>query len=250
MSDAVKDIASYNRVLFIAPADSGLDVTPEIDALQELGFQVRVLQGDVSAERVFVAVRNATFAILHFSCHAGPAGVELSKKALFDIDSILQVSRMAQARLVFLNGCSNAVIGQVLVDEGVPVAIVAMSEIRDDLMKQTAQAFYKHLAAGGNAHDAYNASKPASRGMYLWLSNGGYQDALIIPILKRLDGFEAVIEANNADHLEFRAVTNRIASELANSAHDRRWFLAVAVGTVIVSLIVQTVLSLVSRGGL
>lgn len=245
LSDAA---AIYNRVLFISPSDAGLDVTPEVDSLQELGFQVRVLQGEVVADRIFTAVRNGQFAIMHFACHARPDGVILSKGTLFDIDSILQVARMAGARLVFLNGCSTAVIGQVLVDEGVPVAIVAMREIRDDLMKQTAQAFYKHLAATGNPHEAYSESKPASRGMYLWLADGGYQDLMIEPVLKRLDAFEEVISANNRDHAEFRSITSRLSAVAEDISRQKQWFLLVSVGTVVLMAAIQTVLLLVSRG--
>lgn len=244
----------YSRVLFIAPSDSGLDVAPEIDSLAELGYTARALQGVVTAERVFGAVRNAQFSVLHFACHADDAGVMLSQGAVFDIDSILQVARMAAAKIVFLNGCETSVIGQTLVDENVPVAIVAMREIRDDLAKQTAQAFYKHLATSGDAHEAYKASKPASRGLYQWLADGGYQSLLLEPIMRKLNevsavrgNLAAVVTANNVEHEEMRQGMARLVGMLGDIRKLKVWFLQASGGVVVVMSIIQIVLTLAAR---
>lgn len=244
----------YNKVLFIAPSDSGLDVAPEVDTLAELGYTARALQGTVTPERVFAAVRNAQFAILHFACHASEAGVMLSQGAVLDIDSILQVARMAAAKIVFLNGCETSVIGQTLVDENVPVAIVAMKEIRDDLAKQTAQAFYKALAGSGDPHEAYKVSKPASRGMYQWLADGGYQNMMLEPIMQKLSEVAAVksqvmemAAANQVEHQEFRNGLGRMTEVFGDTKRLKVWFLQASAGIVVVMGVLQIVLTMVVR---
>jgi hypothetical protein len=243
----------YSKVLFIAP-DSGLDVAPEIDALAELGYAARTLQGVVTPERVFAAVRNTQFAILHFACHATEAGIQLSQGTQLDVDSVLQVARMAAAKVVFLNGCETSVIGQTLVDENVPVAIVAMREIRDDLAKQTAQAFYKALAGSGDPHEAYKVSKPASRGMYQWLANGGYQRMMLEPILARLGEVAAfkgdlatVVAANQDEHQALRADLARLADAFGDVRRLKMWFLQASGGVIVVMSIIQVALTLVTR---
>ncbi len=194
----------FSRVLFIAPSDSKLRVAPEIDALTELGFVTRSLEGEVTADRVFVAARNTYWDILHFACEADQSGVRLSNGELFDVDAILQVVRMAGAKLVFLNGCSTFTIGQILVDEHVSMVIAAMQDIKDDLAKQTSQAFYTHLARLRDPHAAYLEARPASRGMFQWLTNGDYQAMLLEPILCRLNDLAALIEADKSEHSDFR----------------------------------------------
>lgn len=196
--------AEFSRVLFIAPSDSGLDVVPEIDSISEFGYSVRALQGEVTAERIFAVCRTAKFGILHFACHSVLDGIVLSDGKLFDIDSILQVARITDARLVFLNACSTSIIGQTLVDESVPVAICTMKEVPDHIAKQTAQVFYQHLSQFGDAHEAYKASKPSTRGMYQWLSDGGYQEMVMEPLMKRLNAIQIAIELNSKEHEENR----------------------------------------------
>lgn len=246
------------KILFIAPSDSGLDVAPEIDSIAELGFKARALQGKVTPERIFAAVRQANYDILHFACHADHSGIVLSDGIVFDTDSILQVARMARAKLVFLNACQTSVIGQTLIDENVPAAIVMMRDVPDNIAKQTAQAFYKHLALTGDLHEAYRSSKPASRGLYQWLSNGGYQRMIIQPLLDRLDRlFETHCrdtDENNRQHEQFRQQIvildegiNLLRANTERLREQRIWFFRVTVGAVIVVSVVQSILLWVAR---
>lgn len=204
----------YARVLFIAPSDSGLDVVPEVDTLSELGFNVRVLQGDVTAERIFAVCRMTKFGVLHFACHAQSDGVILSKGERFDIDSILQIARLTDAILVVLNACTTSIIGQTLVDESVPAVICTMREVPDHTAKQTAQAFYQHLVETGNAHEAYKASKPATRGLYQWLANGSYETMVLAPIMSRLEVIQTSLETNAKEHENNLAEHDALRDEL------------------------------------
>ncbi len=222
----------FSRVLFIAPSDSNLAIAPEIDSISELGFNARSLQGEVTADRIFGAVRNARWDILHFACDADQAGVRLSNGELFDVDAILQVVRMAGAKLVFLNGCSTFTIGQTLVDEHVAMVVAAMQDIKDELAKQTSQAFYTHLARLHDPHAAYREAKPASRGMFQWLTNGDYQTMMLEPILCRLNDLAALVGVDQQEHADFRRGLKVIE------------FLRVAVGIIVGMGLVQLLLLL------
>jgi hypothetical protein len=166
----------YQRVLFIAPDDESLNVIPEQDTMVALGYDVRVLQGRVSDERLFDAVRCGGFDVIHFAGHGNAAGVLLSDGLALAAQGIAQVARQSEARLVFLNACSSAPVGQRLVNAGLPVCVAALREIPDVTARQAAQTFYTILAKTADAHTAYVA---ACADDYAYLSNGGYVEQAV-----------------------------------------------------------------------
>jgi hypothetical protein len=168
--------ARYQRVLFIAPDDKALNVIPEQDTMAALGYEVRTLQGKVSDERLFDAVRCGGFDVLHFAGDGCADGVLLSDGQLLSALGIAQVARQSEARLVFLNACSSAPVGQRLVNAGLPVCIAALREISDVTARQAAQTFYTLLAKTADAHTAYVA---ACTDDYAYLSNGGYVEQAV-----------------------------------------------------------------------
>jgi hypothetical protein len=233
---------NYKRVLFIAPSDSGLDVAPEIDSLSELGYEARALQGEVSAARVFEAVRRSRYDIVHFACHSLPdqGGLALSRGEALDIDGILQVVRMADAKLVFLNACDTARLGQILVDEHVMAVITTLIKVDDKVAKQTAQTFYQQLALTGNPHGAFKAARPATRAVFQWLTNGTYQELMLQPIMTRLDEITDAIGSNEAEHVEFRLA-------MRDACDFRRWSIKVTIASVFTTGVVVFLITVLMR---
>jgi hypothetical protein len=166
----------YQRVLFIAPDDDALNVIPEVDTMAALGYEVRTLQGKVTDERLFDAVRCGGFDMLHFAGHGDANGVALTDGLVLTALAVAQVARQSEARLVFLNACSSAPIGQRLVNAGLPVCVAALHEIPDATARQAAQTFYTILAKTSDAHTAYVA---ACSDDYAYLSNGGYVEQAV-----------------------------------------------------------------------
>lgn len=255
---------AYSRVLFISPGNTGLpelDVAPEADALAELGYTVRALQGEVTSNRIFAAARNAEYAIIHFASHttegkheksdeadSDKAGVIITNGAVFNIDSILQVAKMVNAKMVFLNGCSTAIIGQTLIDEGVPTVIVTMIELKDELAKQTSQAFYKALAELGDLHEAYRASKPATRGVYQWLSNGGYTALMLKSVIDQVEAIAGAIDRSNAERSAIVSKNELEHQDFVRSAEFtkfRQWLARTYVITVATALVISVLFALI-----
>lgn len=226
--------------------------------MAELGYTVRTLQGEVNSNRIFAAARNAEYAVIHFASHttenstaegeSDKVGVLLSHGAVFNIDSILQVAKMVNAKLVFLNGCSTAIIGQTLIDEGIPAVIVTMIDLKDELAKQTSQAFYKSLAESGDPHEAYRASKPATRGVYQWLSNGGYTALMLKTVIDQVESIAAAIDQSNEERTAIVSKNQLEHQDFVRSEEFRRfrkWLLLVNSATIVIIVIAMSLFMLI-----
>lgn len=200
---------THERILFVAPGDSGLDVLPEIDTIQGMGFWVTTLQGDVSISRLFQTVQHNTFDIIHFACHSNGegTGLLLSNGELLNIDQTLQAVRVAEANTVFLNACNTARLGQSLVDNDVPIAIVVIGDIKNNIAKRTAQTFYSLLSKTKDINMSYQGSKPAKDGSYLFLTDGGYRSMILDPLMDKLEIISTLAQQNTSRH---DTVNNRL----------------------------------------
>lgn len=247
------------RILFIAPSDTGLNVVPEIDALYEYGYTVQSVQGDVSRARLFDLARRQKFDVLHFACHSSPDGVLLSSGEGFDTPSIVQFAKMCGATLVFLNSCQSIEIGQVLIDEDLPAVICTRASIDDQIAKQTAQAFYKQLAAHGDIRRAYHDSRPLIKGGYSLFTDGIWDTIQFGPIIERLDKFESVVLQSNIERATIVAVNNTEHEEFRATLHDlvkcnneimsiRQWG-ALVFGAAVVIVTAINILFMLVRGG-
>ena len=195
------------RILFIAPSDTGLDVATEIDSLRRQGLEVVSLEGVVTAKRIFDYVNDPNtgcFDIVHFVCHTIENNqqqfIVLTGSETLSAGAVMQIARQTGALLIYLNSCSTAVIGQLLIDNHIPSSIVTIGELKDGMAWQTAGTFYRMLIRTGDLRSAYVASRPAADGKYLWLSNGTYAEEMAQPVLKKLE----VIQAALADSLTDR----------------------------------------------
>lgn len=223
-------------LLFIAPSDSGLNVASELAVLYETGFYVQAVQGIVTRDRLFDSARRHEFDIVHIAAHTGTDGVLLSQGESLDVPGLVQLVKLCRAHLVFINGCSSAEIGQVLVDEGIPAVIATLANIPDDTARETAQLFYKEFALSEDIHLAYRRSKPPIKGGYILLTDGQWAELTIAPIMRRLDELTAqwcdYMAKNDAEHDHLRKMDYEITMDLGllhegalNYDRMKRWFL-------------------------
>jgi hypothetical protein len=239
------------RVLLIVP-ESGMGVIPEIDAIQfDAGFNTMNLQGRVTRERLFAAIRNRQFDIVHYAGHASRSGVEISDGVLLDAPSLVQIARSVHALLIFLNGCDTAALGQTLVDEHIPNAICTLSEIADSMARETAQLFYNALSSTGDIRAAYNMSKPPVTGGYSMFTNGT-SDVSLSPIIEKLTEIATFMVRNDQEHVNILHTIETNEAEHARIMHvlakARLWNLFITlIGMVGVGVIVG-LFTLVARG--
>lgn len=251
----------WQRILFVAPGDSGLDIVPEIDSLYDAPYQVQSVQGEVSRTRLFNAVRRREFDIIHFATHANKDGVQLSAGEILDVTGILQLTRACRATLVFLNNCESAELGQVLVDEEVPAVICTLASISDTLAKETAQVFYRTLARLKDFRQAYHESKPPVKGGYIFLSDGKLQELQFAPILSKLADLTQLVTCDRTEHEALRGQIDHVSQSQAHLRNEigalaaavgdfgklKRWLLQVFATVMILSLLIQIIITFVGR---
>lgn len=166
------------RILLIAGAPDGLDLSTEIrsvrEALRELQEKKLVVVESLeraTIDSLLTTIRSTPFHIVHFMGHSAAPGPDLPAQLFFadesggsqaiEIDSLWRVLRRAeQLRLIWLNSCSSAVgqdgalVGPLtsaaarFVTSGVPAVIANQLRISDSAAIILAQSFYTNLAQG------------------------------------------------------------------------------------------------------
>lgn len=236
-------MCKYKTVMLVAPdfADSGhpaLDAIPEIDTLQKLGFQPTILQGPVTADRLYSMAQSVQCEILHLiTGQVGDDTLLLSKGESLDVHGLLQIVRMTGAKCVFINACQSNYLAQVLVDNGIPVVISTTRAVLDARAKRTAQAFYTMLAKTDDLHAAYVAAK-GDDGLYAWTSNGGYTELLLKPVLGKLNELQAALSQNEQEHRDIQSSIAKMMQTFTPATSIKRYFIRVTVaGWLIISLV-------------
>jgi len=188
----------FRSILFVAPDDRTLkEVIPELDALYELGYQVRTLQGVVSDDRLFDAVRLKKYDVLHFAAHGGPCGAALSDGSLLTFGGIQQVARQCGAKLAFINDCRSASIAQRLVNGGLPCAVGTFDAVEDTAAKQTAMSFYQELARTQDAATAYKFACTGEH--YGFFADGNYSALMMEPFETMSERMRYMVALNVAN---------------------------------------------------
>ena len=75
--------------------------------------------------------RTSGFDIVHFMLHGSIDDLTVSGGRLTR-NAVLQLVTLTGAKIVFLNACSSAGLGQMLVNAGVAVAIASVAEVEDE----------------------------------------------------------------------------------------------------------------------
>lgn len=218
------------RVLIVAPEVPSLSASlsaDEIDAIAP-NHTTDVIPGTVTQARIMSRTSNQHYDVIHFVAHGSQDGVALSD-GLMKPEDILQLARHTRARLVFFNACLSTVPGQLLVDTGVPAAIVHNTEVLDGNALRLAGYFYAELAAnGGDLRAAYYVANRRD-GSLSWLSNGNYQEQSTKAILAEIETLKAgsaTLEAHHArlvQWLFWLAVT--VSADVALSLLASSWWI-------------------------
>jgi hypothetical protein len=219
--ESLMSTSAYRRILFVGPDDQSLKILPELDALYELGYEVRTLQSSVDDNRLFDAVRLQQYDILHIAAHGNKCQTQLTDATL-DFGGIQQIARQCGARLVFLNECSSASIAQRLVNGGIPVAIGTFDDVDDAVAKQGAMTFYRELAHSNDPHVAYITAFSGEH--YGFFANGGYAELITRPVLEKLNMLQGAqdklnVELRRAFYVAFTSVVLTLATLVALGVH-------------------------------
>jgi hypothetical protein len=213
---------AYRNVLIVAPSAVGIRQIPEVDAIAGLGYQVRLLQGEVDDQRLYRVVGDGAsgegrFDIIHFMCHGDFEGVEMTGGRLTR-NAVLQVVRLSGARIAFLNACNSVRLGQTAVNAGLAVAIASVCEVEDAAAWQTAVTFYAELAREGDISRAYKAACTGGDVLYAMLSDGGYAQLMAKPVLDELKTLKAAVVATQGERAALRDEVRRLAWVVGASA--------------------------------
>lgn len=135
------------RILLVAPG-LGLQTTAEVRDLTTL-HRVTVLSDIVTRRDVYQAAGGG-YDVIHFSSHSNDERVSLSGNECLTDTDLLQVARIAGAKLVFFNSCYAGRLAHYLMGHGVALAIHTNQELQDADAWTFPAAFYGAVARLGN----------------------------------------------------------------------------------------------------
>jgi CHAT domain-containing protein len=132
------------------------------DVVNETGAPwavVRLVPPTAESLRRALVPRDPGYQVLHLSCHGSPSGLTLEdtlgRERLLPTDDLVAVLRTTTVRLVVLNACSTAELGQALVERaGVPCVIATREPIDDREARLLSEQLYGDLAAGACVGEA------------------------------------------------------------------------------------------------
>jgi len=172
------------RILLIAPSLDGISWSLETEMISG-NFTITPLIGEVTHERITRASTKARFDIVHVASHSSKAGVQISG-GLLTKEELAQIAKQVNAELVFLNSCDSALVGQFIVDRGVPLTISYTVDVMDTTALRTAAYYYEALHdAKGDFRKAYERVSPKD-GTLAIFAGAGYLDRLITPLLQMI----------------------------------------------------------------
>ena len=172
------------RILLIAPSLDGISWSLETEMISG-NFTITPLIGEVTHERITRASTKARFDIVHVASHSSKAGVQISG-GLLTKEELAQIAKQVNAELVFLNSCDSALVGQYIVDRGIPLTISYTVDVMDTTALRTAAYYYEALHdAKGDFRKAYERVSPKD-GTLAIFAGAGYLDRLITPLLQMI----------------------------------------------------------------
>lgn len=177
------------RVLLIVPTvQPSLDTVPEIRNITAL-HQVTVLNGNLTDREIYQTAQRGNFDIIHVGAHGDT----------YDRDDLLQIARVANAKLVFLNACNSGKIASYLVNRDVTYVVSTNEELEDMHAWKMPLAFYEYIAR--QEHRGEVVSFPAAYGQ-ADSGNGDYSLSVAVQhistmaaITRRIDGLELRVNA-------------------------------------------------------
>lgn len=139
-------------------------VVEKLSRAQRAGICEVIVLNDVTLEEIIKVFQDEVYkgriALFHFSGHANGYALHLenpfrNKESLF-MESFAEFLGMQQSlQVVFLNGCSTASQGEMLIREGIPGVIFTHTDISDTVACLFATYFYEALGAGSAIGQAF-----------------------------------------------------------------------------------------------
>lgn len=143
----VDEAAGSVRILVIAPDQPGLNTRREVRQIQRK-HHMSILDGAVTPEDIYQAVRETAFDIHHYATDSGPEGVALSDGVIFGPDEIAGVARIKETPCLFFNSCNSGRLAAYAVRHGVRYAVHTNIELADADAWKPAVGFYESLQNG------------------------------------------------------------------------------------------------------
>lgn len=189
----------YRVLIVIGARDAAggiLDVEGEVTRLANIGgrydgMSITICPGTNELEIAdFLTLSDHEYDAVHLMGHADDNGFYLETSTPLTDKKIQRICLDAGARLVFINSCISARIGQYLVNNKMAVAICYSSPVIDSDAIAAAMRFYAALAKSNDPfedglREAYDSADPGD-GSLMWLTNGMYVAQIIRPIMDRL----------------------------------------------------------------
>ena len=208
------------RILLIAPSLGGISWSLETEMISG-NFTITPLVGEVTHERITRASTKARFDIVHVASHSSKAGVQISD-GLLTKEEMAQIAKQVNAELVFLNSCDSALVGQYIVDRGVPLTISYTVDVMDTTALRTAAYYYEALHdARGDFRKAYERVSPKD-GTLAIFAGAGYLDRLITPLLQMI-----------------QEVKDSLIKLQSNVANGQKTLLSLIAGAVVAMLVIN-----------
>lgn len=132
------------RILLVAPTDNSIQPTSEIRTLSSM-HKVYLLNGVVTQEDVYAAANNNQFDAIHFLTHGSSEVLALSEGAFMKADDVVAVTRQSQAKIVFINACDTAKIGNAVVAKTDASVISTSVDIDDSEAWKLPMTFYTNI---------------------------------------------------------------------------------------------------------
>lgn len=177
-------------------------------------------------------LRRSQYDILHFAGHVvedeqgRPSRLVLGEKGL-SLDDVVNMGKLAGARLMFFNSCETALFANFSVRNGLPASIYTTSPLLDDEAWKYPLMFYEQVArqederAIVDLRKAFEASVDRS-GFYGWVSNGLYERDLLSPIVIEMgrlhDKFADHQNAAQGHNYYYQAQLDQYAKRLTQTA--------------------------------
>lgn len=157
------------RALLTAPLTSLPTAIAEVERVANL-LHPDLAINDVTLDKLLNLLAKE-YRYVHFACHAGPDGIQLSNGQLLQRALLVQLLRRMRPDCVFFNTCSSLEIAMELHDALPDCTVIAtILDIEDQAAYVTGSLFAQAIADGKDYSTAYELSRPSHDRKYILLN--------------------------------------------------------------------------------
>lgn len=163
-------MSSRPSVLLIAPASNLPAAQAEIQRIANT-LHPDLLVDNVTVGTIMDVLQTQKYEYIHFACHGGPSGIQLSNGAVIAPHQLVQILKSAKPECVFLNTCSSLELAMALHDANPNSSVIGTILDIDDIDAYITGALFAQAVASGKTYaQAYEASKPPANRKYVLLN--------------------------------------------------------------------------------